>query len=157
VNGAVRFVCAAADAPAGPGAYALLVELKEPLRVAYAAREATLAAGRYIYCGSACGPGGIAARLRRHMRPDKRPHWHIDALTMQGAVLGAWVAPGGDECALNEALSALPMPAPGFGATDCRRCGSHLRFWAAGAAIAEGWDRSPGATPEMVDRADARS
>ena len=69
---------------------------------------------------------GLRARLARHMRRAKRPHWHVDLLTEAGRVAGAWIVPGGDECALVAALSHLPMPIPGFGASDCRRCRSHL-------------------------------
>jgi hypothetical protein len=60
------------------------------------------------------------------MRRGKRRHWHVDLLTEAGRVAGAWIVPGGDECALVAALSHLPMPIPGFGASDCRRCLSHL-------------------------------
>ncbi len=42
---------------------------------------------------------------------------------------GAWVFPGGGECAIVAALADLPVPLPGFGSTDCRRCVSHLLSW----------------------------
>ncbi|CAA7611842.1 DUF123 domain-containing protein [Magnetospirillum sp. UT-4] len=114
--------------PAVPGAYVLLVELAEP--------AAGLTAGRYLYCGSAKGPGGIRARVGRHMRRGKALRWHIDRLTEAGRVLGAWVFPGGDECALVAALSHLPVPVPGFGASDCRSCPAHLLAWPEGAELA---------------------
>ncbi len=66
------------------------------------------------------------------MRPEKRAHWHVDQLTRAGSILGAFVFPGGDECALNAALEQLPTPFAGFGSSDCRRCRSHLRFWPKG-------------------------
>ena len=68
------------------GTYALLIELEEPLRV-----KALLAPGLYVYCGSAKGRGGTAARIGRHMRRDKLAHWHVDQLTSVGTVLGAWI------------------------------------------------------------------
>ncbi len=37
--------------------------------------------GHYVYVGSAQGPGGVRARLSRHLRQATRPHWHIDYLT----------------------------------------------------------------------------
>lgn len=121
------FVTTASDAPALPGAYLLLLTLTEPMTVGLPHRPAvTLPAGRYLYAGSARGPGGIRARLARHMRADKRPHWHIDQLTRGGTVDGAWVLPGGNECAVVAALAHLPAPIPGFGSTDCRTCVSHL-------------------------------
>lgn len=131
----IRFITTAAEAPKAPGAYVLLLRLDAPLRVAAGKREAVLAPGRYLYCGSAKGPGGLKARLARHMRRERRPHWHVDQLTGAGAgaVEGAWIEAGGDECALNARLEPLPAPLEGFGASDCSRCRAHLRFWPKGA------------------------
>ena len=132
-----RFVRSAAEAPALPGAYLLVVALPASLNVTLPNRPAaTLAPGRYLYAGSARGPGGLRARLARHMRAEKKPHWHIDRLTEAGTVEGAWAIPGGDECALIAALASLPVPVPGFGSTDCRCCTSHLLCWPAGASLA---------------------
>ena len=87
-------------------------------------------AGRYIYTGSA--RGGVEARVGRHLRRDKRLHWHVDYLLaapgvrvvdMRRSVAG--------ECILNQ-RTAGRIVAPGFGASDCRAgCGSHLK-WLAG-------------------------
>ncbi len=127
-----RFVGTAAEAPALPGAYLLVITLPAPLNVTLPHRPAaTLPPGRYLYAGSARGPGGLRARLARHMRAEKKPHWHIDRLTEAGTVEGAWAFPGGDECALITALASLPVPLPGFGSTDCRICTSHLLWWPA--------------------------
>ena len=144
----ILFVHTADEAPPAPGAYALLLRLDAPLRAKAGRREATLEPGRYIYCGSAKGPGGMRARLARHMRRDKRAHWHIDQLTRAGRVEGAWIDSGGDECALSQALAHLRSPLPGFGASDCLRCESHLRSWpvdqTAFPATRESWRRCQG-------------
>ena len=126
------FMETAAAAPSESGAYALLVALDAPLAVRAGARVATLEPARYIYCGSARGPGGLAARLARHMRREKRAHWHVDQLTGSGRVLGAWIFRGQSECDVNEALAHFPIPFEGFGSSDCKRCRSHLRLWPAG-------------------------
>jgi Uri superfamily endonuclease len=55
---------------------------------------------------------------------------------MAGTVPGAWIFPGGDECAIVAALKHLPVPLPGFGSSDCRRCVSHLLAWPGGVGIA---------------------
>jgi Uri superfamily endonuclease len=123
------------NAPGTKGAYVLLMRLTAPLQAKAGAREAILAPGLYLYCGSARGPGGLRARIARHMRPVKKAHWHIDQLTLAGPVEGAFIRPGGDECALNALLSHLPTPLEGFGASDCPRCRSHLRFLPDGAAL----------------------
>jgi Uri superfamily endonuclease len=129
----VRFITSAKEAQASPGAYLLLVTLPTPLRVALPNRpQATLPPGRYLYAGSANGPGGLHARLARHLRADKKPHWHIDRLTAAGTLQGAWIIPNGNECAIVATLAHLPVPLPGFGSTDCRRCPSHLLAWPPG-------------------------
>lgn len=104
--------------PPVPGAYVLVIRLDAPLP--------PLAPGRYLYCGSAKGAGGLRARLGRHMRKDKKIRWHVDRLTEAGVVEGAFVFEDGDECALVAKLSHLPVPWPGFGSSDCRSCQSHL-------------------------------
>ncbi len=44
-------------------------------------RVAVLKPGFYIYVGSACGPGGLRARISRHLcGKRKRLHWHIDRI-----------------------------------------------------------------------------
>jgi Uri superfamily endonuclease len=117
----------AEHAPSSRGAYVLLIELPVPVEVALPGKpKTTLGAGRYLYCGSAKGPGGIRARLARHMRIEKSIRWHVDRLTKIGTVIGAWSFPGGDECDLVRTLSHLSFPIRGFGSTDCRKCQSHL-------------------------------
>ena len=131
--GVLQF-CATADAaPSAPGAYILQVELAENVLVTIAGRSPTeLTAGRYLYCGSAKGPGGLRARLARHMRPGKSVHWHIDQLTERGCVIDSWIVPNGRECELVAMLGALPMPIPRFGSSDCLYCRSHLLYWPTG-------------------------
>jgi len=119
------------DAPTdAPGAYLLVIDLAETVAFATAATgPVELPAGRYGYCGSARGAGGIGARVRRHLRRDKRMHWHVDRLTAAGRVVAVHAAPGGSECALLRRLLAVPgatIPAAGFGSSDCRRCPAHL-------------------------------
>ena len=126
------------DLPADKGAYLLLIELAAPLEVPLPGRPAaTLPPGRYVYAGSAYGPGGLRARIGRHLRRDKPRRWHVDRLTAAGVVVAVVAAPGGSECALLERVLAAEgsaLPLPGFGSSDCRRCPAHL------ARIAPGFD-----------------
>ncbi len=119
-----------ADLPGAPGAYALAVRLAAPLALDRRRwRGAALEAGLYIYCGSANGPGGIGARLRRHARPSKVRHWHVDALTAAGEIIAAGAFIEGSECGIMERLGrgcGAQIPAPGFGSTDCHHCAAHL-------------------------------
>ncbi len=116
--------------PAAPGAYLLLVRLAMPLSLRIRTLPpVVLAAGRYVYAGSARGPGGIRARVGRHLRRGKRPHWHVDHRTEAAAGLQAIAVPGGNECALIGALLAVgdcEVALAGFGSTDCRACPGHL-------------------------------
>lgn len=110
-----------------PGAYVLAIELAKPITVRIRTRSRELlVAGRYLYCGSARGPGGLRARIARHMRHGKAIRWHIDNLTEAGRLLGAWTFVGGHECELVAALAHLPAPVDGFGSSDCRYCRSDL-------------------------------
>jgi Uri superfamily endonuclease len=110
-----------------PGAYVLAVELFKPIAVSIRnGPPVSLAAGHYLYCG---GPGGLRARIARHMRRGKAIRWHIDNLTEAGRVFGAWTFVGGQECELVAALAHLPTPVSGFGSSDCRECKSHLLRW----------------------------
>lgn len=116
--------------PDDKGAYVLVVELDAPLALAIPSlAPAVLAPGRYAYCGSAHGPGGLKARVGRHLRSHKAMRWHIDRLTQAGRVAAVGLEPGGSECALVARLmetAGAAFPLRGFGSSDCRRCRSHL-------------------------------
>jgi len=117
--------------PKVAGAYVLVIELETDLPLQNKRFAGiTLAKGTYLYCGSANGPGGIAARVKRHCKRGKKPHWHVDELTSNGAgrVVSVLVLPGGDECELRAGLQdqSKPVPLPGFGSSDCTKCASHL-------------------------------
>ena len=112
------------------GAYVIAIDLAEAVMVTLPGRSPTaLTPGRYLYCGSAKGPGGLKARVSRHMRRRKAVRWHVDRLTARGRVAGGWIVPGGNECDLARMLAHLPAPIPGFGSSDCRICRSHLLRW----------------------------
>jgi Uri superfamily endonuclease len=113
------------------GAYVLVIDVAKPLNIKVMKRALRLAPGCYLYCGSARGPGGISARVKRHIRKEKPVRWHVDQLTIRATIRNVIVAPGGTECALFEKLSALPgaeVPIPGFGSSDCRQCPSHMLY-----------------------------
>jgi Uri superfamily endonuclease len=120
--------------PAAKGSYALLLRLDEAARIRVGALgDWPFAAGYYLYLGSALGPGGLAARLRRHLSREKRPFWHVDYLRGRAAVAGIWyvTGPARREHAWAAAATRLPgagIPVPRFGASDCR-CPGHLVYF----------------------------
>ncbi len=131
--GAVRIDTGGVEAAsAGTGAYALALQIGSPVRLRLGGREHVLAPGAYVYAGSAYGPGGLRARLRRHFRRDKALHWHVDRLTVEAGFMRAFAVEGGSECAILALLAGsgrFRHPLPGFGSSDCAACPSHLLLW----------------------------
>jgi Uri superfamily endonuclease len=130
------------DLPRAPGAYALFLTLAQVQEV-IVGRLGTFVfiPGWYVYLGSALGPGGLRARLGRHLRGVGKPHWHIDTLRPFAKVSGyCWAILNPKsaeipdlprlECSWSHALADLPaarIPAPGFGSSDCPSgCPAHL-------------------------------
>lgn len=119
------------ELPAEAGTYVLWFDVRDPLPVAVGRLgEHVFQPGVLAYVGSAHGPGGLRARLGRHLRAEKKPHWHVDALTMRVQVTAIWLvrSPERLECTwarLLAGLSASSVPVTGFGASDCT-CSAHL-------------------------------
>jgi Uri superfamily endonuclease len=114
-----------------PGTYVLVIQMVRDtdLRVGRLG-AVTFHRGYYCYVGSAMGPGGLRARLARHLRQQKKPHWHIDYLLRQALVMETWSAPSAArlECTWVRALLQLPgatLPVGGFGSSDCH-CPAHV-------------------------------
>lgn len=115
------------ELPASGGAYLLYFAVEFPLALAIPRLgDPILNPGGYVYAGSAWGPGGLRARVARHLRSDKPRRWHVDHLAVGCRM--ARVFPGGRECALVADLSAAgaTFPVRGFGSSDCRGCEAHL-------------------------------
>lgn len=113
------------------GLYALVCVLPQAVVLSVGRLgEVAFPAGWYVYVGSARGPGGLAARVGRHLRPAKQVHWHVDRLLAWAEVREVWARAGDapSECAwaaaLAQARAARRWP-PGFGSSDCR-CAGHL-------------------------------
>ena len=112
------------------GAYALQLELSAPTDIEVGRLgRIRFESPCYLYFGSAFGPGGLKARLRHHLQPAKRPHWHIDYLRRKADVIGIWYSEDDARLECIWADAALGhrgvSPVPDFGSSDCR-CRSHL-------------------------------
>lgn len=90
-------------------------------------------AGWYTYIGSAFGPGGLLARIKHHLQPAEKPHWHIDYLRREARLAEIWLSP--DEVRREEDWVDLMIAVPGavalvdgFGASDSRQS-THLYYF----------------------------
>ena len=114
-----------------PGTYVLILQatIAQTIQIGRLG-DLVMQPGYYIYVGSAFGPGGLAARVGRHLRQEKRLRWHIDYLRAACEVAEVWWTcdPVRRECEWANKLRELPgavVPMAGFGSSDCG-CESHL-------------------------------
>jgi len=108
------------------GSYVLLIRLDEERTIAVGALgERVFAAGAYAYVGSAMS--GLDARIARHLRADKRLHWHIDYLLAHARVIEVVRVASEErlECRIADALAERLESVRSFGCSDCA-CASHL-------------------------------
>jgi len=110
------------------GSYVLLIELPEEQTITIGSLKAIyFPRGYYAYVGSAMG--GFKSRLNRHLKSNKKPHWHIDYLLEKASISEIIICETKDriECAVAQVLSLQFDSIPGFGSSDCK-CHSHLFF-----------------------------
>lgn len=111
------------------GSYALVLKLQHGRRLSVGRLgDFSFPPGFYLYFGSALN--GLHARIARHLRQEKKLHWHIDSLTKVARPISVWALEDGRrrECDWAEMASALPWvdgPVRNFGSSDCR-CPTHL-------------------------------
>jgi Uri superfamily endonuclease len=117
-----------------PGTYALVIQVGADWRGDIGAlKDVTVDRGWYTYVGSAHRPGGLGARVGRHLRPPGRKnfHWHIDRVGQFGRIRMLWLCrdPRRLECDWAQTLARFGEMQPrGFGASDCDCAGHLLRF-----------------------------
>ena len=122
---------ASRELPTEPGIYVLRFDCRARRSVAVGRLGMLeLRAGVYLYVGSAHGPGGLQARVGRHLAGRGRRHWHVDHLRSVLPITRVWTHLGSRslEHDLAARLADLPgarVPLPGFGSSDCL-CASHL-------------------------------
>ena len=119
--------------PKEKGNYILIFQIRNQATLQIGSLgEYTIQPGQYCYTGSALGPGGIQARVRHHLKPSHKPHWHMDYLKphIQWIALGWKTTAKRLECDWAQTLSSIAkavIPIAGFGASDCKRgCAAHL-------------------------------
>lgn len=117
--------------PRKPGSYALffLLDKRVHLEVGKLGRF-LLEPGVLVYFGSAMGPGGLGARIARHLSPGKKRRWHVDYLQPHAKPIVIWFSTGGEgqECNWSKTMASQEgsyFPIREFGSSDCS-CPSHL-------------------------------
>ncbi len=118
------------DLPSTGGTYALGLHLETERQITVGALGAWLfPEGLYLYVGSAWGPGGLRARVGRHLAGSQTLRWHIDYLRQQAHPVCLWLAEDTRlECAWASWFAqqaSAKIIVPRFGASDCT-CTSHL-------------------------------
>lgn len=119
--------------PKDPGIYALIIYIKDSMKVYLAKNIHYFPSGYYVYLGSAKQYGGINSRVNRHLKRNKKIRWHIDYLTINPLVrIEAIVYVKTKifkECAFVKILKKnnFEIASKGFGSSDCKEeCGAHL-------------------------------
>jgi Uri superfamily endonuclease len=119
--------------PDAPGIYGLgFTVLENRIITVGSLGECQFYSGRYIYFGSAKGPGGLYSRIRHHLLPKKKLNWHIDYLHIDKSYDFLWYLIGGEfmECEWSQSIGQLDKfeyPIRRFGSSDCQSgCAAHL-------------------------------
>ncbi|MCK4240438.1 MAG: GIY-YIG nuclease family protein [Candidatus Atribacteria bacterium] len=111
--------------------YVLLIDvLKDFKTVVGRLGRVSFKKGNYIYIGSA--KGYLEARLRRHLKKDKKTFWHIDYLlkNRRTQISKIWVIPKSIECEIADVFNeetTCELLKKGFGSSDCK-CLTHLFY-----------------------------
>ena len=109
------------------GIYVLLIRLRDGASIDVG-KLGTIefSAGFYAYVGSALN--GLDGRIKRHLRINKKRHWHIDYLLEVATIEEVIYAETEEslECELADSLTELEVVEQ-FGSSDCK-CKSHLFF-----------------------------
>lgn len=113
------------------GSYVLILynEVEEEIKIGKL-DSIDLKEGYYIYVGSALGPGGVQARVKRHNQEHKKSHWHIDYLRAKTDLAAVWYLYSTER--FEHQLAQLfaersTVPLAGFGSSDCN-CQAHLFY-----------------------------
>lgn len=83
--------------------------------------------GYYAYIGSAMN--SLEKRIERHLKREKKKHWHIDYLLAkkQAKILSVFIKKSKtkEECSFAKKVAKIAKPIKGFGCSDCK-CEAHL-------------------------------
>ncbi|UCC16463.1 MAG: GIY-YIG nuclease family protein [Dehalococcoidales bacterium] len=115
------------DLPA-KGGYVLLLRLEKKRKIRIGKMGAIrFDSGYYAYVGSAMG--GLKQRISRHLRKEKKLHWHIDYLLKITTIENIMVSQSVEsrECDIAGEIAKTYKVVNGFGSSDCK-CPGHLFY-----------------------------
>lgn len=121
--------------PSEKGTYILFLQLNIDIHLTIGKRRTfDFLTGVYAYVGSAFGSGGLRGRLKHHLKPVTKPHWHIDYLRSAAPVSDIWYVADDTryEHMWATTLGTMPdalIPVSRFGSSDCT-CAAHLMYFA---------------------------
>lgn len=110
------------------GSYILVIKLKEKKSIQIGKLgKIIFEKGFYVYVGSALN--GLEQRINRHLRTNKKKHWHIDYFLDFTNIIDIIYKESltKEECNIAIELDKYLASIPGFGCSDCK-CKSHLFF-----------------------------
>lgn len=110
------------------GSYLLVMELKNTKTIPVGKLgKIDFKKSYYIYVGSALN--GLDQRIQRHLRKQKKTHWHIDYLLNYAKIVNIFYKQNElkEECFIARILEKELSAIPGFGCSDCS-CKSHLFY-----------------------------
>ena len=110
------------------GSYILLLRLRENVTINIGKLgKLDFKKGFYLYVGSALN--SIEARIKRHLKRNKKIHWHIDYLLDYALITDVFLKEKSmkEECIVAQFFAKKLISIKGFGCSDCK-CRSHLFF-----------------------------
>lgn len=111
------------------GSYILVLNLENDKTILIGKKEQKMffKKGFYIYIGSAMN--GLEQRISRHLKINKKFHWHIDFLLKYSEIKNVYFKESTkqEECSISKNFEQKFEKIDGFGSSDCK-CKSHLFY-----------------------------
>ncbi|NIO21371.1 MAG: DUF123 domain-containing protein [Candidatus Aenigmarchaeota archaeon] len=108
------------------GTYVLLIKLGRSRRMKIG-RLGSVSFRKGFFCYVGSGMNSLEKRIERHLRKEKKEHWHIDRFLEKAEIYRVIYSEGGKECELAKGLAERFDYVKNFGSSDCK-CRSHLFF-----------------------------
>ena len=108
------------------GSYILLIKLNKDKEIQIGKLgKIFFKKGYYAYIGSALN--SLEKRIQRHLRSEKKIHWHIDYLLKNAEIIDVFYKENSEkeECNIAKQLEKEFISIIDFGCSDCK-CKSHL-------------------------------